>query len=253
MKMHALSGGRIRMRKSFFYPNADGQELADLPVSCFLMRHPQGNVLFDTGCHPSVEHDGEARWDGLVKFMTPILRPGENVIDELARLSLGPDDIDVVINSHLHCDHCGCNEFFKNATFMAHANELETVRDPEMEGKGYFRADWDQPMPMETVDGDKDLFGDERIVIIPLPGHTPGLIGALANLDRDGSFLLAADGLSVYDSLATDFSPRNNWNAELFVKSLAEIRKIEAGGATILCGHDAAQWATLKKAEEFYD
>ena len=54
MKMHALSGGRVRMRKSVYVPDAERSETIELPVSCFLLRHPQGNVLFDTGCHPSV-------------------------------------------------------------------------------------------------------------------------------------------------------------------------------------------------------
>ena len=62
MKMHALSGGRVRMRKSVYVPDADRSETIELPVSCFLLRHPQGNVLFDTGCHPSVA--GESRRTG---------------------------------------------------------------------------------------------------------------------------------------------------------------------------------------------
>ena len=47
-----LSGGRVRMRKSVYFPDADRSETIELPVSCVLLRHPQGNVLFDTGCHP---------------------------------------------------------------------------------------------------------------------------------------------------------------------------------------------------------
>ncbi len=54
MKMHLLSGGRLRMRKSIFMPDADKSETIELSVSCALLRHGQGNVLFDTGCHPSV-------------------------------------------------------------------------------------------------------------------------------------------------------------------------------------------------------
>ena len=53
MKMHVLSGGRVRMRKSVYFPDADRGETIELPVSCVLLRHRQGNVLFDTGCHPS--------------------------------------------------------------------------------------------------------------------------------------------------------------------------------------------------------
>lgn len=253
MKMHALTGGRLEMKKRIFYPDAEADVRVELPVSCFLLRHPQGNVLFDTGCHPAVETDAEARWGGLIKFMTPVHRPGENVIDELSRLALVPEDIDVVINSHLHCDHCGCNEFFKNASFIIHSNELEVVRDPESEGKGYFRADWDHPMPVEAIDGEKDLFGDERIVAVPLPGHTQGHMGAMVNLDRSGSFLLAADALSVRQNLDTGFAPKNTWNSDLFHDSLDEIRRIEAGGATVLCGHDAMQWAELKKGRQAYD
>lgn len=60
MKMHMLSGGRLRMRKSIYFPDADRTEMIDLPVSCVLMRHSQGNVLFDTGCHPSVADNPEA-------------------------------------------------------------------------------------------------------------------------------------------------------------------------------------------------
>ena len=52
MRMHLLSGGRLRMRRSVFYPAAARDETVELPVVCALLRHTQGNVLFDTGCNP---------------------------------------------------------------------------------------------------------------------------------------------------------------------------------------------------------
>ena len=69
MKMHVLSGGRLRMRKSVYFPDTDRAELMELPVSAFLLRHAQGNVLFDSGCHPSVSDRAAERWGGLAKFM----------------------------------------------------------------------------------------------------------------------------------------------------------------------------------------
>jgi hypothetical protein len=152
MKMHVLSGGRLRMRASIYFPEVPKEQTAEFPCSCFLIRHPQGNVLFDTGCHPAVETDAVARWGTLARAFAPVHQPGENVVGDLAKLTLRPDDIDVVINSHLHMDHCGCNEFFKKATFFIHAKELEVAADPQFEGKGYFRADWDHPMPIKTID-----------------------------------------------------------------------------------------------------
>src|ERR1044072_8571730 len=126
MKMHCLSGGRVRMRKSVYVPDADRSETIEMPVSCTLLRHPQGNVLFDTGCHPSIPDD-PARWQGMEKFMTPIMPPGDNVLTGLACVGLAPHDVDVVVCSHLHPDHCGCNAFFKRALPLgrtrAHAQE----------------------------------------------------------------------------------------------------------------------------------
>jgi glyoxylase-like metal-dependent hydrolase (beta-lactamase superfamily II) len=97
------------------------------------------------------------------------------------------------------------------------------------------------------------VFGDGRIVLIELPGHTPGSIGALVRLERNGTFLLAADTVSLRVSLDTGVHPRNVQDHDALEQSFAEIRRIEAGGATILCGHDAAQWDTLRKGAAFYD
>ena len=253
MKMHILSGGLLRMRKHIFLPDAGREEMIELPVSCVLLRHAQGNVLFDTGCHPTVADDPEARWGGLAKYMTPLHQPGPGLIGELGIVGLTPDDIDLVINSHLHCDHCGCNEFFKNATFMVHEAELEAAAGPDPERRGYFAADWDHPMPLEPLSGERDVFNDGRIVLLPLPGHSPGMTGALVGLDKDGTFLLASDAVSVRESFDREISPKNTWDQDLLLKSYQEMHKIEAGGATIICGHDMGQWRRLKTGAQAYE
>ena len=253
MKMHALSGGRLRMRKSVYVPGAERSETIELPVSAFLMRHRQGNVLFDSGCHPSVAENAEARWGGLAKLMTPISPPGDNVVDNLRAIGVEPDDVDAVVCSHLHPDHCGCNAFFRKATIICHAKELAAARAPDAAMQGYIAADWDQPMPFREIDGQHDLFDDGRIVLIPVPGHTPGTVAALVGLDRSGSFLLASDSVGLRLHLEREVIPKNTWNVDQALASLAEIKRIEAGGATVLCGHDAAQWATLRKGADAYD
>jgi N-acyl homoserine lactone hydrolase len=251
--MHILTGGGVRIRKSIFLPEADRSEMVELPVSSVLLRHGQANVLFDTGCHPSVAENAEARWGGMAKFMTPVMGPHDNVLADLSGLGLGADDIDVVVNSHLHPDHCGCNAFFKKATVMVHALELEAAQAPGSVAGGYLLIEWKHPMPMETISAERDLFEDGRVVLIPLPGHTPGTTGALIALDRCGQFLLASDTVSLRASLDRRIAPRNTWNAEALLKSLDEVRRLERAGATVLCGHDAQQWATLRKGADAYD
>ena len=108
-------------------------------------------------------------------------------------------------------------------------------------------------MPVDAVDGQRDVFSDGRIVLVRLPGHTPGSIGALTRLDRSGTFLLAGDTVSLRETLDTGIIPRNTWNGEALAKSLQEVRKIEASGATILCSHDARQWDSLRKGADAYD
>jgi N-acyl homoserine lactone hydrolase len=253
MKMHVLSGGRLRVRKTMYDANAVRGETLDVPVSCILLRHRQGNVLFDTGCHPDVVDNAPARWGRLAKIMTPVMQRGDNVITALGAVGLGCDDIDVVVCSHLHPDHCGCNTFFRRATVVIHAREVAAARAADAEAAGYLAAEWQQPAPLDTIDGERDLFADGRIVLIPLPGHTPGSTAALVALDQSGTFLLAADTVSLRSTLDTGIIPRNTWNAAALEKSLAEVRRIEAHGTVVLCGHDDAQWTTLRKGADPYE
>jgi len=253
MKMHVLSGGRLRMRKSVYLPDADRSETLELPVCCYLLRHPEGNVLFDTGCHPSTTTDAEARWGAMAKAMNPISQPDENLISQLELVGLTPLDIDVVVNSHFHSDHCGCNEFFRRATVICHRKELDAAAAADGVQKGYLPVDWQQPMPIEPIDAERDLYDDGRIVLVPLPGHTVGMTAALVALDRSGSFLLASDAVPLKANLDRELNPRNTWDVEQSTRSMEEVRRIAAGGAQVLFGHDADQWASLRKGRDAYD
>jgi N-acyl homoserine lactone hydrolase len=109
-RLHVLSGGRLRMRLSTYLPAADRAEMVEVPCPCFLVRHPQGNVLFDTGCHPSVATDAEARWGGVAKSITPVLAPGESVLTELAS-PYGPLRMQCVLQaSQLRCPCAGTED-----------------------------------------------------------------------------------------------------------------------------------------------
>jgi len=251
--MHILSGGRLRMRANIYLPDADRGATIELPVSSILLRHRQGNVLFDTGCHPSVAEDAQERWGGMAKVITPIMGPSDNVIAGLSALGLCPEDVDIVVNSHFHPDHCGCNAFFRNAEIIVHQQELAAARAPDSALRGYIPCEWAHPMPMRSIGAEHDLFGDGRIVLVPLPGHTPGTVAALVALDRSGAFLLASDAVSLRACLDRDIVPRNTWNADAFVDSLREIRRIEKAGATVVCGHDARQWQELRTGGDAYD
>lgn len=252
MKLHMLDAGSLRMRKSIYLP-AEKTDMIDLPVSCALLRHAKANVLFDTGCHPSVPEDPQGRWGGLAKMMTPLMPPGVNVLSSLKAIGVEPDDVDIVICSHLHPDHCGCNQFFKKAQFFIHARELQAARAEDAANTGYLAQEWDHDLPTTVLDKPHDLFGNGRAVILPLPGHTPGTMGLRIELANCGSLLLASDAVSLLDNLEQDSVPRNTWDADLYLQSFAEIRRMQADGTTVICGHDANQWKSLRKGNDAYD
>jgi N-acyl homoserine lactone hydrolase len=252
MKMHLLSGGRLRMRRSTYYPGAAREETMEMPVSCALLKHPQGLVLFDTGCHPSVITDAEGRWGSLSRFMTPIFAEPDTLISQLPLAGVVPEDIDVVVCSHLHPDHCGCNVFFPNATVMAQAAELAAATAENAAGQGYLPVEWETPARIEVIDGTRDLFGDGRITLLHMPGHTPGMMVAHVVTDRDGAFVLASDAIAVMAHLEHHYTPKNTWNINMAMASIDEIERLRQAGAKVLCGHDADQWASLRTGAEFY-
>ncbi len=252
MQMHFLSGGRLRMRRNVYYPDAGAEETFELPVASVLLRHARGNVLFDTGCHPDIARNAEARWGTMARFMVPVMAADDHVLTSLKRVGLEADDIDHVICSHLHTDHCGCNQFFRKAAIHVHARELAAARAAGAVRAGYLPADWDHPPPMTTFDSEFDLFDDGRIRIVELPGHTPGMVGVLARLDRDGTFLLASDAVSVRANLDENIAPKPTWNVAQCLASYARIRAFERDGAQVICGHDDAQWRALRQGVDFY-
>lgn len=254
MRMHLLSGGRLSMPRSVYDPDARPGDWFDMPVSCALFRHPQGVVLFDSGCHPDAADRGEARWGrAAAQASKPIFRREEAVIGQLPLVGLTAHDVDLVICSHLHYDHCGCNVFFDRATVICQARELAAARAEGADQEGFLRREWDVGTPIQAIDGHHDVFGDGRLTLIPLPGHTPGSMGAHAVLERSGAFLLASDAAPVAGSLARRTVPTNTWDPALYTASLAEIARHADAGATVLFGHDEAQWRRVRTGAQSYD
>ena len=256
MQMHFLSGGRLKMPCSAYYPNSAENSWFELPVISTLLRHPQGNVIFDTGCHPDAATDSDVgastRWAGLDAFLKPIFTQADTVPHQLTSLGLVCEDIDAVICSHLHIDHCGCNAFFPNATIICHADELAAVRQDDAQSRGYFESDWNHDQKFQSINQEHDLFGDQRITLIPAPGHTAGMMIARIELDRDGSFVLASDAVPVANNLEDEFVPLNSWDDARTLKMAQAISQMRDRGDQIIFGHDDAQWQQLKKGAAFY-
>jgi len=115
------------MPYNFFLQGEEG--FIALPVPCFLIDHPKGTAVFDTGLEPALQTDDEEKRKkalGIVEsFAKHEFLPGENIAERLTAFGYDPDKIDFIINSHLHIDHCGGNELIKNARLVVQKREWE--------------------------------------------------------------------------------------------------------------------------------
>ena len=79
------------------------------------------------------------------------------------------------------------------------------------------------------------------------------MIGAMVNLDKDGSFLLVSDAVPMKANLDLELNPKNTWNPDISIASMGEVRRIQAQGSQILFGHDDEQWQSMRKGPAFYE
>jgi glyoxylase-like metal-dependent hydrolase (beta-lactamase superfamily II) len=185
-----------------------------------------------------------------VKRLTVKSAPGEDVVPQLATLGLRPDDVRYVANSHLHFDHCGGNEFFPQATFLVQRPELETARTPGfVPSYNPSPIDFDHPLDYQVIDGEHDVFGDGTVILIPTYGHTPGHQSLRVRAGKGQEVIAASDACYTRENMDRDVLPNILWNASVMRESLAALRNLrDRDGATMVYGHDPAQWATIPHA-----
>jgi len=150
---------------------ADGH---DWPVHGFVIMHPKGAVLVDTGV------------GGPEKLLTDWRVVNRTAAEALGDHGLVPGDVAFVINTHLHFDHCGQNAVFKHAPFYVQRSELERAR---LEAR--FLTDWFDfaGARFELLDGDAEVLPGVRV--LATPGHTSGHQSIV--VDGDGEEVLIGD------------------------------------------------------------
>ena len=220
-----------------------------VPVPVFLIEHPKGRALFDTGLHPDCAQDPRARLgDRLADLFEIGLTPGEEVSARLEAIDRDPAKIDLLINSHFHFDHCGGNALVPNATLLVQRREWDAGMDPEAAAKrGFNPRDFDLGHRLRLVDGEHDVFGDGSVVCLPTHGHTPGH-QSLRVRTEVGDIVLAADSCYFCQTLRERRLPRFAYDKEAMLASLDRLEALEKAGARIVFGHDPEFWRTVPQA-----
>jgi len=247
VKLFALTCGRLTGDLGYLMEGGEGR--TELPIPAYLIEHPNGTVLFDTGMHPDCQHDPAprvgTRITGLFSFD---FRPGEEISTRFEAIGRDPARIDVIVNSHFHFDHVGGNALIPNAVMVVQKREWEAGMDPDIAAlRGFNRVDFDLGHKVIQIDGEHDLFGDSSIVCLPTYGHTPGHQSLRVRLDS-GDVVLAADACYFCRTLRERRLPQRVYDRQAMFDSLDKLARLEAAGARIFFGHDAEFWKGVPQA-----
>jgi glyoxylase-like metal-dependent hydrolase (beta-lactamase superfamily II) len=215
----------------------------DVVDNCYLIRHAQGYLLWDTGVGDAVASMPEGRAG---QNNAPTWKLAKTLAAQLAEIDVKPSDIKYVAVSHTHPDHIGNVELFPQTMLLVQKAEYEW---PSPVGPR-FKPD----QPVTKLEGDHDVFGDGSVTIISTPGHTPGHQSLLVKLPKTGAVLLSGDAVHFKDNWDNRRVPENNDNQDKSAASLRRMADVMAKEkAQLWINHDKAQRDGQKLSPEFYE
>jgi len=229
------------------------------PVGFYVIQHPKGNILFDTGNNDKTIADAEGWWGPLAKGFGLKMTKDDAMPMQLSKIGLKPEDIKYVIVGHMHLDHGGNVEQFPNATFLVQNDEMNAAFWPDPGYSVYYiPGDFQQMKNYNVIrlEGDMDVFGDGTIKIFRAPGHTPGSQFLMVRLKNTGAVILTSDVVYLAENLEKNLIPPipGTWNPVDMYKSYQRVRFVrDTENAKLFYAHDAEVFKATKHAPEYYD
>lgn len=246
MELFVLSLGECCCPYEVVAPGVRDGHRAHIPVAGYLLRLDDGTlVLVDTGMSRLHVADPELTWRGTAtaEVLEPVMRPEDSLLFRLAQLEVAPQDIDVVINTHLHFDHAGNNDLLASATFLVQREQYEHAKG----NPSYPNQYWELPsLSYELLDGRNEVFSG--VEVIPTPGHSPGHQSVVVRLPDTGMVILCGDAVYCQDNYDHD-----TWTSQadpvLARQSAMQLRRLaDDNAALMIYGHDRSQAAMLQWA-----
>jgi glyoxylase-like metal-dependent hydrolase (beta-lactamase superfamily II) len=266
MKLYVFSSGALSVGKNMLM-NLGPQDIVKVPVGFFVVMHPRGNVLFDTGNNDKIITD-PSYWGPFFKALNPVNTPDMAIDAQLGKIGLKPDDITYVVVGHLHLDHGGNVGKFPNSTLVVQKDEIRNAFWPEPGTAGPYipgdvavlRSDLGDAMPNKfkimQLEGDIDLFADGSVVVKRWVGHTPGSQMLLVRLPKTGSIILTSDNVYFRENVEKNILPNVAlaYDPGGILRAYEWIRRMQATEkADFFTAHDPDAFKALKKPPEFYE
>ena len=237
---------------SIFSPGVDVGKKKTLTDSCYLIVHPKGVLMWDTGLSDAIAAmpDGKKLGD---KFHGTLKK---TVAAQLKEAGFTPDAVTHLGISHMHFDHTGNVGLFPKATLLMQKEELASAFGPDAAKYGNDPKNYPTlgANPKQELTGDHDVFGDGTVVIKRAIGHTPGHQSLFVKLKKTGNVVLSGDLAHFTKNWENRRVPSFNFDKELSVKSMNDMAAfIKENKAQFWIQHDLEQNQKIKHAPKFYD
>ncbi|PZO48643.1 MAG: MBL fold hydrolase [Alphaproteobacteria bacterium] len=233
VELYAMDCGRVAFPDVAIFADdhsVDGQA-RELIVPCYLIRHPDGDLIWDTGFPDAIAAMLGGRME-IPEMGAAVVMP-TTLASQLAQLNLAPADIEFFSLSHSHTDHSGnANLFAATSTWIVDPEERAYMFRDEARADAQSFALYNA---LETVtprliegDGDYDVFGDGTVTIIQAPGHTPGHTVLLVRLPNAGAVLLTGDMYHLAESRERRLVPTFNVDRAQTLAAQEKVERIAA-------------------------
>jgi len=228
-------------------------------VSFYVLKHPKGNVIFDTGNNDKTITNADGWWGPLAKGFGLKMTQNDAMAAQLAKIGLKTSDIKYVVVGHMHLDHGGNVSQFPNSTLVVQNDEMKAAWWPDPGFSVYYiPGDFADTKKMNVIrlEGDLDLFGDRSFEIRRAPGHTPGSQFAVVRLPKTGTVVLTSDVVYLKENLEKNLIAPipGTWSPMAAYDSYQKIRLVRDGEkASIFYGHDPEVFKATKQAPDYYE
>jgi 4-pyridoxolactonase len=247
MKLYLLDTGSIVIDHAQLMWNIGGGTPVRIPAYALLVDHPDGLFMVDTGF--DLEHTNR-----VLPFELPEQTPAQTIPEQLRACGYEPGDVDTLIMSHLHFDHCGGNKHLPHAKVVLHEKELPQAREPQpFERLGYSDRSWDiDGLNIETISGDVEIASG--LHLLETPGHTVGHYSLLVDSTVRRPMLFAIDVVYCVEAYEKGVQPGFHNDPTAGVRSIARIKQLaEEHGAEVFFSHDMEAWNTYNHAPDHYE
>jgi N-acyl homoserine lactone hydrolase len=268
MKIHAIQTGTARVkhrqaegvghgRLRIVRTLLDREWTAPQRIYAFVVEHPEGVIVVDTGETARASEKGYFPWwHPYYRFGLRIqVEPEQEIGPQLVQLGIAPADVRWVVMTHLHTDHAGGLAHFRGNDILVTRNELAVASGFAGRVRGYLNNRFPSWFAPRVIDVDGEPYGPfpasrrltdaGDVVLVPVPGHTVGQIAVVLHED-DHVVFFGGDSAYTQDFMLRGVVDGISPDEEGALTTMSRIRSFAAGTPTVyLPAHDPDTAARL--------